>query len=121
MKGVRFETLERLCAALDCQPGDVLEYREADGADAPPALQDRSRRTNCRLGPMTSAAYALVSYQTLWLKAHYPVEFMAALITSEASNTDKVVAHISEAREDGVEVGDGRPRREKRRPSAVPP
>jgi putative transcriptional regulator len=35
IKGVRFETLERICAALDCQPGDILEYRpdaDADGA-----------------------------------------------------------------------------------------
>jgi DNA polymerase-3 subunit alpha len=51
-----------------------------------------------------SAAYGLLTVQTAWLKAHYPVEFMAALISSEASNTDKVVAHISEAREDGIEV-----------------
>lgn len=32
VKGVRFETLERLCAALDCQPGDLLEYRAGDAA-----------------------------------------------------------------------------------------
>ena len=51
-----------------------------------------------------SAAYGLLTVQTAWLKAHYPVEFMAALISSEASNTDKVVLHISEARADGVEV-----------------
>jgi DNA polymerase-3 subunit alpha len=51
-----------------------------------------------------SAAYGLLTVQTAWLKAHYPVEFMAALISSEASNTDKVVAHIGEAREDGIEV-----------------
>jgi len=51
-----------------------------------------------------SAAYGLLTVQTAWLKAHYPVEFMAALISSEASNTDKVVAHISEARASGIEV-----------------
>jgi DNA polymerase-3 subunit alpha len=51
-----------------------------------------------------SAAYGLLTVQTAWLKAHYPVEFMAALISSEASNTDKVVLHISEARADGIEV-----------------
>jgi DNA polymerase-3 subunit alpha len=51
-----------------------------------------------------SAAYGLLTVQTAWLKAHYPVEFMAALISSEASNTDKVVAHIGEAREAGIEV-----------------
>jgi DNA polymerase III subunit alpha len=51
-----------------------------------------------------SAAYGLLTVQTAWLKAHYPVEFMAALISSEASNTDKVVLHISEARQSGIEV-----------------
>jgi len=51
-----------------------------------------------------SAAYGLISYQTAYLKAHYPVEFMAALLTSEKDNTDKVVAHIAEARADGITV-----------------
>jgi DNA polymerase-3 subunit alpha len=51
-----------------------------------------------------SAAYGLLTVQTAWLKAHYRVEFMAALLTSEASNTDKVVGHIFEARQDGLEV-----------------
>ena len=48
-----------------------------------------------------SAAYGLITVQTAWLKAHYPVEFMAALISSEADNTDKVVLHIAEARAGG--------------------
>jgi DNA polymerase-3 subunit alpha len=51
-----------------------------------------------------SAAYGLLTVQTAWLKAHHPVEFMAALISSEASNTDKVVMHVAEARQDGIEV-----------------
>jgi DNA polymerase-3 subunit alpha len=51
-----------------------------------------------------SAAYGLLTVQTAWLKAHYPVEFTAALISSEAGNTDKVVPHILEAREHGIEV-----------------
>ena len=51
-----------------------------------------------------SAAYGLLTVQTAWLKAHYPVEFVAALISSEASNTDKVVLHVAEARADGLEV-----------------
>jgi len=51
-----------------------------------------------------SAAYGLLTVQTAWLKAHFSVEFVAALLTSEASNTDKVVAHISEARQGGIEV-----------------
>jgi len=43
-----------------------------------------------------SAAYALVSYQTLWMKAHYPAEFMAAVLTADMQNTDKVVTLIEE-------------------------
>ncbi|MEI6225199.1 MAG: DNA polymerase III subunit alpha, partial [Deltaproteobacteria bacterium] len=51
-----------------------------------------------------SAAYGLLTVQTAWLKAHFPVEFMAALLTSEAANTDKVVGHIFGARQSGIEV-----------------
>ncbi|MGP1956680.1 MAG: DNA polymerase III subunit alpha [Arsenophonus sp. NC-PE1-MAG3] len=43
-----------------------------------------------------SAAYALVSYQTLWLKTHYPAEFMAAVMTADMDNTEKVVSLIDE-------------------------
>jgi len=51
-----------------------------------------------------SAAYALVSYQTAYLKAHYPVEFMAALMTSEMDDTDKVIKNLAECRQRGIEV-----------------
>ncbi len=51
-----------------------------------------------------SAAYALIAFQTAYLKAHYPLEFMAALLTSEVSDTDKVMAHIGECREHGLTV-----------------
>ncbi len=45
-----------------------------------------------------SAAYALVAYQTAWLKAHYPAAFMAAVLSSDMDNTDKVVTFIDECR-----------------------
>jgi len=51
-----------------------------------------------------SAAYALLAYQTAYLKTHYPLEFMAALLTSEAQNADKIVKYISECREMGIEI-----------------
>jgi len=51
-----------------------------------------------------SAAYALVSYQTLWLKAHYPAAFMAAVLSADMDNTDKVVHLIEECRDMGLEV-----------------
>ena len=51
-----------------------------------------------------SAAYALVAYHTAWLKAHYPVHFMAALLTNDKGNTDKLVKYINECREMDIEV-----------------
>jgi len=51
-----------------------------------------------------SAAYALVAYHTAYLKAHYPVEFMAALLTEDMENTDKVIKNINEVRSMGIEV-----------------
>ena len=51
-----------------------------------------------------SAAYALVSYQTAYLKAHYPAQFMAALLSCDMNNTDKVVLYISECRDRHIEV-----------------
>jgi DNA polymerase-3 subunit alpha len=51
-----------------------------------------------------SAAYALLAYQTAYLKTHYPVEFMAALLTSQMGNTDNVVKYINECREMKIPV-----------------
>ncbi len=51
-----------------------------------------------------SAAYAYLAYVTAYLKAHYPLEFMSALLTSETGNTDKVVKYINECREMGIPV-----------------
>ena len=51
-----------------------------------------------------STAYALLAYQTAYLKAHYPVEFMAALLTSEISNSAKLVKYIAECKEMGIRV-----------------
>jgi len=51
-----------------------------------------------------SAAYALLAYHTAYLKTHYPVEFMAALLTSVTGNTDDVVKYINECRETGIGV-----------------
>ena len=51
-----------------------------------------------------SCAYALLAYQTAWLKSHYPVEFVAALLTSETGNIEKVVKYIHEARGMGITV-----------------
>lgn len=51
-----------------------------------------------------SAAYALIAYQTAYLKAHYPLEYMAALLNSFLNNTDQVVKYINECRERNLEL-----------------
>ncbi|MDG4551377.1 MAG: DNA polymerase III subunit alpha [Candidatus Contendobacter sp.] len=51
-----------------------------------------------------SAAYALISYQTAWLKAHYPAAFMAAVLSSDMDKTDKVVVFIEECRRMGLKL-----------------
>ena len=51
-----------------------------------------------------SCAYALLAYQTAYLKTHFPVEFTAALLTSEIGNTERVVKYINEVRGSGIRV-----------------
>ncbi len=51
-----------------------------------------------------SAAYALISFQTAYLKAHYPVEFMCAILNSEMNNTDKLVEYVKEAEKMGIAI-----------------
>ncbi len=51
-----------------------------------------------------SAAYALVAYQTAYLKAHYPLDFLAAVLNSEINNTASLAKHIMEARDQGIEL-----------------
>ena len=49
-----------------------------------------------------AACYAVVGYQTAWLKTHYPVEFMAALMTSIMDNTAKISGYIEECKKMGI-------------------
>ncbi|MFC1494048.1 DNA polymerase III subunit alpha [Thermodesulfobacteriota bacterium] len=51
-----------------------------------------------------AACYALIGYQTAYLKAHYPVQFMAALLTNDMGNQDKTIKNIAECREMGIEI-----------------
>lgn len=51
-----------------------------------------------------SAAYALLSYQTAWLKAHYPAQFLAAVLSSDMDNTDKVVIFYEDAKAQGLTI-----------------
>ncbi len=51
-----------------------------------------------------AACYAMISYQTAYLKAHYPTEFMAALLSADADNTDRIILEINECNEMGIAV-----------------
>ena len=51
-----------------------------------------------------AAAYAVICYQTAYLKAHYPTEFMAALMTTDTGNTDKIMGYFTECRDLGIRV-----------------
>src|SRR5204863_3814778 len=51
-----------------------------------------------------SASYALIAYQTAWLKAHYPAAFMAAVLSSDMEKTDKVVTMMAECRDMKINV-----------------
>jgi DNA polymerase-3 subunit alpha len=51
-----------------------------------------------------SAAYGLITYQTAWLKANYPVEFYAALLTRDKDDTDRIVGYLQQARQGGIQV-----------------
>src|SRR5262249_32790953 len=117
-RGIRRDTLRVLAEALDAPALDSLA-RSPIGWSRPPsfALEGPEATYDFEVPGAASfvangiavhnshaAAYAIVAYQTAYLKANYPVEFMAALLTSEMANTDKVVVHIEECRAMGLEV-----------------
>src|SRR5690606_11872437 len=68
-----------------------------------------------------SAAYGLISYQTAYLKAHYRPEYMAALMTIESANTDKVLTYLLDCRRGGVAVEPACINRSQRGLSVPPP
>jgi len=59
---------------------------------------------NCLFNKSHSTAYAVITYQTAYLKTYYAPEFMAALMTVEAGNTDKIISNIAECRDMGIEI-----------------
>lgn len=84
-----------------------LEGAKANQISAPVAEQVFDQmETFARYGfnRSHSVAYALISYQTAWLKAHYPLYFLAALMSSEMGDTDKTLKNLNECKEMGVEI-----------------
>jgi len=80
------------------------EQQGIEAAVASPIFDLMEKFADYGFNKSHSAAYALVAYQTAWLKTHHAAEFMAATMSSDMDNTDKVVTFLEEAREIGLSV-----------------
>jgi len=78
--------------------------RDIDEKTAGPIFDLMEKFAEYGFNKSHSAAYALVAYQTAWLKAHYPAAFMAAVLSADMDNTDKVVGLIDDCRDLGLNV-----------------
>ncbi|MGA3080770.1 MAG: DNA polymerase III subunit alpha [Terracidiphilus sp.] len=94
-------------AAMAQQRDRFMEGAEALGLKKAPVgeiFEQMDKFSGYGFNKSHSAAYALVAYQTAYLKTHYPMEFMAALLTSETSKPENVVKYIAECKEMGIRV-----------------
>ena len=94
-------------ALMEKQKGLFLEGARANGIDERKASEifELVRQFGgYGFNKSHSTAYALVAYQTAWLKTHYPVEFYSALMTSESGDTDKIIRYIAHCREKGIPI-----------------
>jgi DNA polymerase-3 subunit alpha len=82
----------------------ALEVGGMPGNEAEKLFDDVEVFAGYAFNKSHSAAYGLLTYQTAYMKAHHPVEFMAALLSTDRDNTDKVVKYINEARSMGIDV-----------------
>ena len=80
------------------------EAKHIDAKVASPIFDLMEKFADYGFNKSHSAAYALVAYQTAWLKAHHAADFIAATLSSDMDNTDKVVTFLDEARELGLDV-----------------
>ncbi|MBI5490994.1 MAG: DNA polymerase III subunit alpha [Deltaproteobacteria bacterium] len=115
MAGYTLGGADKLRKAMGKKKKDVMEQarepfvegsrrKGVDDAIAIQVFEDLAKFAEYAFNKSHSAAYAVIAYQTAWLKAHYPVEFLAALLTCDRDDTDRVVRYISEARAHGIPV-----------------
>lgn len=106
------DELRRAMSKKDQSRMDQMEERFIEGARHHGILRDKAKAIYELMGKFAeygfnkshSAAYALIAYRTAYLKAHYPLEFMAALLTSELNNQDKITSYITECRKMGIAI-----------------
>ena len=98
---------KKIASEMEVQRARFVEgavERGVDKAQAGTIFDLVAKFANYGFNKSHAAAYALVSYQTAWLKANHPVEFMAASMTLDLGNTDKLNDFVQEARRMGIEV-----------------
>ena len=98
---------KKIQAEMDAQRPVFLEGAEANGVPERKAVEVWNlldKFANYGFNKSHAAAYAVVSYQTAWLKANHPVEFMAAVMNLDLHHTEKLNAYVQECRRTGVEV-----------------
>ncbi|MFP6626068.1 MAG: DNA polymerase III subunit alpha, partial [Deltaproteobacteria bacterium] len=94
-------------SAMDTERQRFLEGADANGhrqTDAEAIFQQMETFAAYGFNKSHSAAYALISYQTAWVKAHYPRHFLAALLTMEMSDADKTYKNLSDGKHRGIHV-----------------
>jgi DNA polymerase-3 subunit alpha len=106
------DVLRKAMGKKDPETMDQQRKKFVDGAKANGVPARTAQKIFDKMAPFAGYAfnkphatsYALVAYQTAYLKAHYPVEFMAALLTSEMADTDGIVKYIDECKQMGITV-----------------
>ena len=98
---------KKIQAEMDAQRPKFLEGAKANGVGQAKALEVWNlldKFANYGFNKSHAAAYAVVSYQTAWLKANHPVEFMAAVMNLDLHQTEKLNVYVQECRRTGIEV-----------------
>src|SRR5690606_37765991 len=98
---------KKIQAEMDAQRPKFLEGAKANGVSEKKALEVWNlldKFANYGFNKSHAAAYAVVSYQTAYLKANYPVEFLAAVMNLDLHLTDKLNVYVQEARRTAIEV-----------------
>ena len=106
------DILRRAMSKKDPAEMERLEEKFIEGARRNGIQQEKAERIFEMMAKFAeygfnkshSAAYALIAYQTAYLKVHCPTEFVAALLTCDMDNTDKVMRYVAECREKGIEI-----------------
>jgi DNA polymerase-3 subunit alpha len=107
------DLMRRAMGKKDKKIMDTLKTEFIEGAQKTSALSERragevfdliEKFASYGFNKSHSVAYSIVAYQTAYLKAHYPAEYMAATLTSEINNTDKIVMFIDDCRKQNIQV-----------------